>query len=241
MEPCLGALQRVRDPRVWSWFSDRVHSQRLPWASPGCVLPAAYEAVVRVLHPATDGSTWADVARQSGRTAHPLMQWTRIEGRCGRVPGHNTGEMLAYGDRCPEIGDAPTSMIEAVLEHVPAQRAAYFGVWAGCGQWADDAEADLLEIPHRAYRVFEGPQAAHRLWPGMLEPTATGQSAHLIWPPDHSWVIATEVDWMFTLVAGSASLAEALLADPRLECHRVAFDDDLSDAGDRINPSFLPR
>ena len=86
----------------------------------------------------------------------------------------------------------------------------------------------------RSYLLFEGPKAAWTTWPGM-EPHWP-QSANLIWPAERSWCIATEIDWDSTLVAGSAALVRALLADPRLETFAVWYDDDLSWRGDLVNP-----
>lgn len=86
----------------------------------------------------------------------------------------------------------------------------------------------------RSYRLFAAGKAAVTQWPGM-DP-GWPQSANLIWPPDHSWCIVTEIDWDSTLVACSGEVADALLADRRLEAFDVAYDDDLSWHGDTVNP-----
>lgn len=57
----------------------------------------------------------------------------------------------------------------------------------------------------------------------------------MLWPGDHAWVLASEIDWDFTIVAGSAALIGRVLADPRWEALPVGPDDDLSWAGDRVN------
>ena len=85
------------------------------------------------------------------------------------------------------------------------------------------------------YRLFAGPKQVLTTWPGMAP--RWEQSANLIWPPDHSWCIATDIDWDSTLVAGGSTLADALLAEPRLETVEVSYEDDLSWLGDRINPT----
>ena len=60
-----------------------------------------------------------------------------------------------------------------------------------------------------------------------MDPQRT-QSANMIWPPNHEWFIATDIDLDSTLVAGPDSLAAALLADSRLETFEMGYDDDLT-------------
>jgi hypothetical protein len=86
----------------------------------------------------------------------------------------------------------------------------------------------------RCYRLFVAEKATFTRWPGMGE--YGPQSANLIWPKDRSWCIATEIDWDSTLVACSDEVADALLADERLEAFDVSYDDDLSWHGDTVNP-----
>lgn len=91
----------------------------------------------------------------------------------------------------------------------------------------------------RSYRLFAAPKGAFMEWPGM--DSIGPQSANLIWPIDHSWCIATEIDWDSTLVACSEPVAAALVVDEGLEAFEVAYDDDLSWYGDRVNlrPAWL--
>lgn len=58
----------------------------------------------------------------------------------------------------------------------------------------------------------------------------------LLWPTDRSWVVASEIDWDSTIVAGPRSLVDAVLADERFEAFEVREDDDLTYEGDAINP-----
>lgn len=67
--------------------------------------------------------------------------------------------------------------------------------------------------------------------PGNEHPTP-----QLIWPSDRAWCVATEIDWDFTLVAGTRALVGAILADDRFEAFEVNEADDLSWDGDTINP-----
>lgn len=65
------------------------------------------------------------------------------------------------------------------------------------------------------------------------------QSANLIWPKDHSWCVATEIDWDSTLIAGPYPVTQAILDDERLETFEVDYGDDLPKAGTATTSSPL--
>jgi hypothetical protein len=58
---------------------------------------------------------------------------------------------------------------------------------------------------------------------------------NLMWPLDHSSFVASEVDFDSTLVGGSATLVDAIVASPELEAWQVAPDDSLASDADQIN------
>lgn len=77
-----------------------------------------------------------------------------------------------------------------------------------------------LRLPHRDYILFAGPLAEAGRWgaaPYALDIPRDINSPNLLWPADHSWFVATEIDQDWTGVAGSVGLIDAVLADPRLE------------------------
>jgi hypothetical protein len=61
------------------------------------------------------------------------------------------------------------------------------------------------------------------------------QSPNLFWPNDHAWCVASEIDLFCTLVAGTNTLTENLIADPRLEVWRVLAGDPVSADSDDKN------
>lgn len=64
---------------------------------------------------------------------------------------------------------------------------------------------------------------------------ASGRTPQMLWPEDQTWVLATEIDWDATIVAGTRTLIADVVADHRFEAFEVSADDDLSWAGDTIN------
>jgi hypothetical protein len=83
-----------------------------------------------------------------------------------------------------------------------------------------------LPIPARQYLLFRGPLEEIGHW-GARELT-TGlpkddelPAPHLLWPGDHRWFVATDVDSDFTWVGGSEELIDAVVGDPKLKAERV--------------------
>lgn len=57
----------------------------------------------------------------------------------------------------------------------------------------------------------------------------------MFWPEDHAWVVASEIDWDSTIVAGSQRLVDDVLADPTFEAFELGQDDMLTHDADHIN------
>jgi hypothetical protein len=95
-----------------------------------------------------------------------------------------------------------------------------------------------VRLPQRDYLLLEGPiDAAMDIGWILAGERFIPQSPNLFWPSDHAWCVASEIDLAFTLVAGSNDLAEALVAEPRIETWRVSADDPVHGASHEINSS----
>lgn len=219
----------LRDGTLGSWVNERLMRFGPRGVPVGSVVPTGFARVVRVLHPVGNGRTWAQAAREEGKVVHPLVQW-------GSIASHFDGSGRS-SDVDPDDGCVPAATLEAILEHCPSEGDVTYGVWDGYGSWTDRDDGQSVLTPGwngRSYRLFTARKAAFMQWPGM-DPFWP-QSANLIWPSDHSWCVATEIDWDSTLVACSDDVADGLLADSRLEAFEVAYEDDLSWYGDTVNP-----
>jgi hypothetical protein len=101
---------------------------------------------------------------------------------------------------------------------------------------ADVANQPKVDLPFRSYFLFEGPvDAAHQFGWALSEDCFVPESPNLFWPEDRAWCVASEIDLFCTLVAGSEALAEALIADQRLETWRVFPGDPVTYGSDEIN------
>jgi hypothetical protein len=219
-------------------------------------VPSGFDVYVRICHPAPDGSdeprSWSEVASATGRHAHALMQWHALVGSADWL--NMTGSLWEGGD--PHRGnlahEALAVLCDCLARHTATPEDCYFAVWEGWNGlegygWLSDADElclfspialsrhRLLRLPHRKYLVLAGPlSTALRIgsWGlGRFFP----QSPNLFWPADHTWCVASEIDFDSTLVGGTASLVKAILETPALDAWRVEPADSLACDADKIN------
>ena len=134
------------------------------------------------------------------------------------------GSTLAFGW---QGDDAPCAEERAEVRQFMAVRTAEH-------RRDQDAITSSLSVPRFAWpgrglilAATDLPTLADPTW---LEHTRLGplvpleHTPQMLWPEDHAWVMASEIDWDSTVVAGSRSLVDAVLADERFEASEVAED-----------------
>lgn len=248
-----GLLRAESDVAVAQWIAPRLGEL----GSVAGTAPNRFEAYVRVCHPADrDGRlhTWAQVARETGRTVHPLMQWHALVGASDYL--NMSDSTWPGGD--PQRGNLDPSVLGAVCavlsEHTVTPEACVIGLWYGHGfidgGWvtigypvgsgkvggnkrvppAFSRDRPTLVLPAREYFLFRGPINA------ALEMSSRwDQSPNLFWPDDRAWFMATEIDFDSTIIGGSSELAQALLAEPEVDAWPVEAGDLLTANADEIN------
>ena len=92
----------------------------------------------------------------------------------------------------------------------------------------------------RRYILFEvgATDLAHDTWPTRapwVDRPTWAPSPSILWPEDHAWVLATEIDFDSTLVAGSTTLIRELVRTPGIEALPIRTDADLTWDGDLPN------
>lgn len=105
---------------------------------------------------------------------------------------------------------------------------------------ANGPRFDLHGNTGRHYVLFEAGanDLADAAWPGRapwVGEVMWAQSPSILWPDDHSWVLATEIDFDSTLIAGSTELIRELVRTPGLEVLPIRSDADLTWDGDSLN------
>lgn len=206
-------IHPVSDASVGEWIGDGLLAQGF---LVGAFIPAGFEAYARLLHPAFEDRPrvreptvrWAEIAAQAGASLRGDTSWREL-----------TGDPADWTPHDPDEGSLPQSQAEALVSLLRPMTATpdscYFGVWEGWGgvelHWPGAAQ---LWLPHgRTCLLLQGSieDAAQPFNP------PSRQSANLWWPEDRSWLVATEIDFHWTYIGGSASCIAQILADPRLE------------------------
>ena len=175
-------------------------------------VPGHFDAYVRIHHPFEDGDgplarTWRDLTALAGRDPHDPVR---------------ADDFALYGvpNAQAPVGTLPPPLIDVLVEHLrPATAtpdACYFAAWEGFGDSPVPRDLEpTLELPHRRYHLFAGPIEAART--SFSASRLSHHSANLWWPADRAWCVATEIDFAWTYVGGTRAVADALLADRRLD------------------------
>jgi hypothetical protein len=204
----------------------------------GWLVPTAFAAYARVLHPAIryDGDddvevSWAEIAEANGTAAHPLMQWPAITGGWEFV--HEDDQSPLWDDS-PAEGHLPVSvasrLVTVLRRHTATPDDCWFGVWTGFGWYAGCVGTELLG---REYWMLRGPV---ELAASNAAPEPAEQSVGIWWPADRSWCVVTDIDLMSTYVGGGAACIDELAAVDGLEVVPARPDDRVDYAADQVNP-----
>lgn len=224
-----------------SWIASRLH----PFLQDvGSVVPVGFEAYARVFHPIVAPAgrlRWSDIAKRNRRIAHAEMQFHMIARPAGR-PGPPAYER---GDG-PEWGSLPLEerrvLVDLLRPRTATPDRCWFLVWEGYGAVDRQGVTARVELPHRNYLLAHAPidsaLASLRRTIELPIELARRQSPNLWWPDDRAWIVATEVDYAWTYVGGSAALIDAILAEPRLEALRAKTTDKPFYGSDVVNAAL---
>lgn len=89
----------------------------------------------------------------------------------------------------------------------------------------------MVRAPARSFMLYRGPIEG-AFW--IAERCGWDQIPNLWWPDDRAWCVRSDIDLASTYVAGSETLIQDLLAEPRLAARRA-------DPHGRYPPRLLPR
>jgi hypothetical protein len=249
------------------WISGRLLGWGRDAGTRVCALvPTDYEAYVRIFH-RTEGEVegswarvpWSEIARQTGRSMHPLVQFDRFG-----WPRRPLDGTLDHEDA--------SELVRILRPRTATPDSCWLAVWYGYGElssggvgvlarwepglrgWlrrrrtssrlhldppADLKRAPTFPLPPRHYFLYSG---SIEVVPGFEFLPGRLQTPNMWWPRDRTWFVGTEIDFDSTLVACNRETAKALL-ESNLEAAEVPPEGRLDIDGDVINvrPSPPPR
>lgn len=227
----------AKSPRPAEWLRRRLLSNPLGITVVGSVVPTGFEAVVRVLHPATrfkgnnegeEAIRWSEIAAQVGVKLHSLTHWETLE---RRLP-------LGSGVRAPAVGQLPvlqgSRLLQAVERFSDAEDVwmLFWNGFAGISPTFDLAAEYVT--PTRTYRLAKCDFTSLRDGKLFRKTSVAYFMPSVWWPTDRAWCAATEVDARSTLVAGSVACIDAILESKDLETFRIHESDRFDLGGDPL-------
>jgi hypothetical protein len=126
------------------------------------LVPAGFEAYVRVFHPAARVKghelkpvRWAEIAAANGRRVHAGMQLTALT---GAFESYTAGQ-LGVCEVAPEIGSLPLELVQplttVLARHTTTAERCWFAFWDGFGGLRHEiALAPIFAAPHREYHLL---------------------------------------------------------------------------------------
>ena len=113
-------------------------------------------------------------------------------------------------------------LVGVLARHTTTAGDCCFGLWDGFGDLPEAlppavVAAPRVRIPARDYLLFHGALSEAGDWGS----SSRINSPNLMWPADHAWFVATEIDVPWTGVSGSEALVADLRAEPGLDAERA--------------------
>ncbi len=122
------------------------------------------------------------------------------------------------------------SLISVCVAHSMSHSALNFGIWEGhgfCAESTDEAMSQIpkLEMLNRNYFLLTGDvdSIGELKYPGSVD----WRNPDLVWPDDHSWFLATDVDFWSLYVGGSSQMIQSIESLFGDSCIRVNKSDKL--------------
>ena len=121
-------------------------------------------------------------------------------------------------------------VLDILGKHTATADNVYVGVWKGWGLWPkgnhpEATSASDFGFVERDYQLLSG-RLSDALDPASLglEDDSSSAVPHLIWPYDHGWFLAADVDPDWIGVGGSRKLIDEILGDDRFDAEATDYD-----------------
>ncbi|MFE4499755.1 hypothetical protein ACFRFQ_07805 [Rhodococcus sp. NPDC056743] len=140
------------------------------------------------------------------------------------IEGKHENDVASAGDGLTE-SEQFTIVLEILSRYTSNPDDCYFCLWDGWGCEVISDDVPMVKIPNRDYWLFRGALTGWNDWGHDVQFDPRGASdadPAFMWPADHSWCVANDVDPDFAVIGGPAAAIELLIADPRIDAVTVA-------------------
>lgn len=140
-------------------------------------------------------------------------------------------------DASPSETEQWRALLQILARETSDPSDCYFGLWEGwplsesVRRWPTFGVPRSAQIAARSYFLFRGALSEAEIWG---EPAAAGiwglpefsqgGTPAFVWPSDHAWCVAADIDPHWAGIGATVPTIERLVADPRLDA--VAADPD---------------
>lgn len=141
-------------------------------------------------------------------------------------------ESEADPDASPDEVDQWRALLGLLATGAGDPEDCYFGLWEGWAfpesarRWPTFGVPRDGQLPARSYFLFHGSLSEAEIWGGgapadagiwNLPEFSRGGAPAFVWPSDHTWCVAADIDPHYAGVGASVSFIERLISDPRLD------------------------
>ena len=127
-------------------------------------------------------------------------------------PGFDVYVRIAFADGAERVGEEPTlrAALATLVDHTTTPMTGFAAIWKGWTSRASVPAAPTVPIPEREMVLFAGPvdelrDAPALAWYGASQ--GIHQEPHIVWPDDHAWCVACEVDEEVEFTVGCSAEA----------------------------------
>lgn len=115
-------------------------------------------------------------------------------------------------------------LFEALATHTVTPDDCYFCLWEGFGTIGAFPPSVLagprVVVPGRIYLLFHGPLSTSQ-WPAANKRPEAYWPPAFVWPTDHDWCVAFDVDPHWAGIGADAVVIDQLIRDPRFDVVRA--------------------
>lgn len=134
-------------------------------------------------------------------------------------PGQSENDVEVPDDHPSDLAQAQLAL-HRLAEFTSTPDDCYFCVWEGYSDLVlppGVTEASLVVLPHRRYGLFRGPLGSIDTFAAELGSHDAVAPPAFVWPADHRWCFASDVDPHWAGIGAEQDAVDALVADPDLD------------------------